>query len=187
MNTEKKIYRIGILVGSARKGSYTRSIAEALRTEMPADIHAQMIPLEQLPLYNQDADANPPQAWVDFRQTIAALDGILIATPEYNRSMPALLKNALDVGSRPYGANVWAGKPAAVIGVSPGRLGAFGAVSQLRQVAAFLDMPLLDQPEMYIGDVAGMLDKEGKVNAAELEAMLRGFVKAYAAWAKKER
>lgn len=152
---------IGILVGSLRADSYNRKAAAAFAALLPADFTPVWLDIADLPLYNEDLDtATPPAAWRDFRAEIAPLAGVMFFTPEYNRSVPGGLKNALDVGSRPYGHNVWAGKPALVVSVSPGGIGGFGANHHLRQALTFLDMPTLQQPEAYIGNVANLLDED---------------------------
>src|SRR5262249_21217554 len=136
----------------------------------------------QLPLYNQDQDADPPEAWKALRQRIRAADAVLFVTPEYNRSVPGVLKNALDVGSRPYGQNAWAGKPVAVISVSPAAIGGFGAILHLRQSLVFLNVPAMPQPEAYIGGAANLFDADGQVAKPETREFLRTFIAAFAAW-----
>ncbi len=175
--------KLGIIVGSLRRESFSRKIAENIAVLLPADVAAEWVSVE-LPMYNQDMDDDgvPPQAWTDFRAAVAGCDAFLFVTPEYNRSIPPLLKNALDVGSRPNGRNVWGGKRGAVVSVSPGALGGFGANHALRQVVVFLDILLLAQPEMYIGGVEKLLDKEGKADErtreylAKFVARLVGFI-----------
>jgi chromate reductase len=135
-----------------------------------------------LALYNEDLDANPPAAWVSFRQRIMAADAVLFVTPEYNRSVPAPLKNALDVGSRPYGQSAWGGKPGAVISVSPGAIGGFGANHHLRQSLVFLNVPAMQQPEAYIGGAADLFDGEGKLKKDGTREFLRKFIQAFESW-----
>ena len=161
----KKSMKIGILVGSLRRESFSRKIAENVVRRLPDSVTTEWISVD-LPMYNQDLDddGTPPQAWIDFRTKVAACDAYLFVTPEYNRSIPAVIKNALDVGSRPYGQSGWGGKKGAVISVSPGAIGGFGANHALRQAVVFLDITLLQQPEMYIGGVAKLLDENGKTN-----------------------
>lgn len=157
--------KIGFIVGSLRTASYNKKVAEKFAELLPADFEAEFIEIGNLPLYNEDLDAenNVPVEWQAFRDQVAPLDGIFFFTPEYNRSVPAALKNALDVGSRPYGASVWGGKPALVVSVSPGGIGGFGANHHLRQSLVFLDMPTLQQPEAYIGGIVNLVDENGVI------------------------
>src|SRR5947208_1897751 len=156
-------YQIAVIVGSLRKESFNRKIATCVTQVAPASLQFTFVEIGNLPFFNQDLEATPPQQWVDFRNQIRGMDGVLFVTPEYNRSVPGVLKNAIDVGSRPYGQSVWDGKPAAVISVSPGALSAFGANHHLRQSFVFLDMPALQQPEAYIGNAAKLFDEQGKM------------------------
>ena len=167
-----KVKKIGIFVGSLRRNSFSRSIAKAVAALAPEGFEFRFIDIGNLPLYNQDYDdeGQTPQPYTLFRNEVAEMDGLLFVTPEYNRSMPAVLKNALDVGSRPYGQSIWNGKPGAVISVSPGGFGGFGANQQLRQPLAFLNVLLLQQPEVYIGNVEALLNERGElVNESKLE------------------
>lgn len=156
---------IGIVVGSLRKGSYTRKIANALAGLFPEDCSVSFVEIGDLPLYNQDYDdeGRVPESYTRFRTAMLDIDAVLFVTPEYNRSVPAVLKNALDVGSRPHGKDIWRGKPAAIVSVSPGAIGAFGANHHLRQSLVFLNMPTVQQPEAYIGYVNSLLDGNGEV------------------------
>src|SRR5499433_3097640 len=156
--------RVAVFVGSLRAASWSRKAAQALIALAPHSLQSEIVEIGQLPLYNQDLDdtGNPPAAWTAFRQQVKAYDAVLFVTPEYNRSVPAPLKNAIDVGSRPYGKSVWDGKPGAVVSVSPGAIGAFGANHHLRQSLVFLNVPCLQQPEAYIGNAAKLLDSNGK-------------------------
>lgn len=174
---------IALIVGSLRKGSYTRMIANALVELAPAPLRFEPVEIGGLPLYDQDLDhGSPPRPWVDFRNRVRGLDAVLFATPEYNRSIPGPLKNAVDVGSRPYGKSVWSGKPCAIISVSPGSVGAFGANHHLRQCLVFLDMPCMQQPEAYIANVTELVDEEGRVKARGTRDFLQAFVTAFADW-----
>ncbi len=167
--------QLGIIIGSLRRESFSRRIAENVARLLPPDVSARYIDID-LPMYNQDLDDGgaPPKAWTDFREAVKECGAYLFVTPEYNRTLPPVIKNALDVGSRPYGKNVWGGKKGAVISVSPGALGGFGANHALRQAVVFLDIIMLQQPEMYIGGVAKLLDKDGRVNEST-EAFLQKF------------
>jgi len=170
----------GILIGSLRKGSFSRSIAQAAIDVAPQHMRARVVEIGDLPIYNEDLDSNPPAAWRRFREEIASVDGILFVTPEYNRSIPGGLKNAIDVGSRPQDASIWKGKTASVISVTPYKLGAFGANHALRQTFVFLDMPALQQPEAYIGNVKDLLDDTGKLRDEGTKAFLVRFMRAFA-------
>lgn len=174
--------KIAVLVGSLRKGSYNRKMANALISLAPAHLQFDMIEIGTLPLYNEDLDNNPPAEWKSFRDQIRNHDGLLFVTPEYNRSIPGVLKNALDVGSRPYGKSVWEGKPAAVISVSPGAIGGFGANQHLRQTFVFLDVPVLQQPEAYIGQANTLFDEQGKLKNPETEKFLQKILTRYDQW-----
>jgi len=176
---------IGIILGSVRKNSFSQSLANYVLTNAPEGIQFKMIDLSNLPLYNQDYDGNSPKEYTEFRSEIQALDGFLFITPEHNRSVPAALKNALDIGSRPYGENVWSGKPGGVISQSPGGIGGFGANHHLRQVLSFLNVPTLAQPEMYLSSVHTLLDEQGVVNQAQTMEYLNGFLGEFAAWVQK--
>lgn len=177
-----------VLVGSLRKGSFTRKVAEALAELAPGTLKLRFVEIGDLPLYDQDAeDAGAPGQWVRFRDEVRGADAVLFATPEYNRSVPGCLKNAIDVGSRPYGASVWDGKPGAVVSVSPGAIGAFGANHHLRQSLVFLNVPVLQQPEAYVGGVAKLLDEQGKLTNEGTREFLGKFMAAFAAWIERNR
>src|SRR5512141_1355728 len=141
--------RVAVFIGSLRTASWSRKVARELIALAPSSLQPEIVEIGQLPLYNQDFDdsGNPPADWLAFRQRVKSYDAVLFVTPEYNRSVPAPLKNAIDVGSRPYGKSVWDGKPAAVVSVSPGAIGAFGANHHLRQSLVFVNMPVMQQPE----------------------------------------
>jgi chromate reductase, NAD(P)H dehydrogenase (quinone) len=181
---------VAVIVGSLRKGSYNRMMAHALAALAPPSLKLEIVEIGALPLYNQDDDTGDiaaPAAWTAFRERIRPVDAVLFVTPEYNRSVPAALKNAIDVGSRPYGKSVWDGKPAAIVSVSPGAIGAFGANHHLRQSLVFLNMPPLQQPEAYIGGAANLFDAEGKLANPGTADFLRKFMEAFAAWIDKVR
>lgn len=184
----KKI-KIGILTGSLRKGSFCGKTARLIPELMPDTFEIIFVDIEKLALFNQDFDdeGNTPPEWTDFRRQIESLDGFLFITPEYNRSMPAVLKNALDIASRPYGMNRWDGKPGAIISVTPGKLGGFGAYHALRQVLGFLNVLLLQQPEMYIGGAGDLFNEKGELVQPATRQFLQGFADAFTAWVLKVR
>jgi chromate reductase len=176
--------RVGVFVGSLRRGSYCKSIAKFVSSLAPNNFKMDMIDLSKLAMYNQDLDddGNPPKEWTEFRTKVKPLDGCLFVTPEYNRSVPAVLKNALDVGSRPYGKNAWDGKAGGIISVSPGSLGAFGANHHLRQPMAFLNILMLQQPEAYIGNVASILNEKGEITSESTRQFLKNYMDAFVKW-----
>ena len=175
--------KIGIIVGSLRKGSFTRSIANELKAQLPEGYEGKFLEIAQLPLFDQDYEAAgaTPESYVNFRKQVEACDAFIFATPEYNRSFPAAIKNALDVASRPYGSSKWNGKPAAVVSVSPGAIGGFGANHHLRQVLTFLNVQPVQQPEAYIGSVMNLLDESGRVKNEDTRALLKSVVNALVA------
>jgi chromate reductase len=173
---------VAVLVGSLRKDSINRKVAHALIELAPSSLKLEIIEIGQLPLYNQDNDANPPEQWTIFRQRVRAAAAVLFVSPEYNRSVPAPLKNAIDVGSRPYGQSVWYGKPGAVVSASPSAIGGFGANHHLRQSLVFLDIPAMQQPEAYIGHADKLFDAAGKLTNDSTRKFLQEFMQAFAAW-----
>jgi chromate reductase len=177
--------RVGVLVGSLRQASWTRKVAKQLVSLAPAELTFEWIEIGDLPHYNQDLEETPPASWLRFRQAIAACDAILFVTPEYNRSLPGVLKNAIDVGSRPAGQSVWKGKPAGVVSVAPRDLGGFGANHHLRQALVFLDMPTLQQPEAYVGRIAERMDEAGNITVEATRDFLQKFMQAFAGWVEK--
>jgi chromate reductase len=155
---------IAVVVGSLRKESLSRRLALALANLAPPSLRLEIVEIGELPHYNQDLETErPPAPWVEFRRRIAASDAVLFVTPEYNRSVPGVLKNAIDVGSRPYGKSAWSGKPGGVISNSPGAIGGFGANHHLRQSLVFLNVPVLQQPEAYIGAVDKAVSSDGTI------------------------
>jgi chromate reductase, NAD(P)H dehydrogenase (quinone) len=176
--------KVAVLVGSLRKDSFSRKTALALAAMASAPLTLELVDIGELNLYNQDLeDASPkPPAWVAFRDRIRAADAVIFVTPEYNRSVPGVLKNALDVGSRPYGQSVWSGKPCAVISVSPGAIGGFGANQHIRQSFVFLDMPAMQQPEAYIGNAASLFDPDGKLINDGTRQLLEKFITRFENW-----
>ena len=174
--------RVAVVVGSLRKDSLNRKMAQALAAIAPPSLSLEIVEIGQLPLYNQDDDGNPPAPSAAFKAKIAGADAVLFVTPEYNRSVPGVLKNAIDVASRPYGKSAWSGKPAGVVTVSPGAIGGFGANHHLRQSLVFLDMPALQQPEAYIGGAGELFDESGGLKKPETKKFLDSFLAAFAAW-----
>jgi len=180
-----KVHNVAVIVGSLAKNSLNRKTAHVLAEVAPAHLKLGIVEIADLPLYNNDLDGTPPAAWVAFREKIAAADAVLFVTPEHNRSVPAALKNALDIGSRPYGKSVWNGKPGAVVTVSPGAQGGFGANHHLRQTLVFLNVPTLAQPEVYIGGASALFDAEGRLTNDGTRKFLQGFAAAFGAWVEK--
>lgn len=176
------IKKIAVLVGSLRKGSFNRKVAHAAIKVAPSSLKLEFIEIGQLPLYNEDADSNPPPSYVAFRQLVKGFDGLLFVTPEYNRSIPGALKNALDVGSRPYGKSIWLHKPAAIISVSIGAIGGFGANHHLRQALVFLDVPTMQQPEAYIGNAADLFDDNGEFKNKKTYEFIEKFMINFERW-----
>src|SRR6202158_3731676 len=181
----KSVYSVAVLVGSLRKDSINRKLAHALAALAPDTLKLQIVEIGDLALYNHDHDGSPPAPWAAFRERILAADAVLFVTPEYNRSVPAALKNALDVGSRPYGKSVWSGKPGAVVSASPGAIGAFGANHHLRQSLVFLNVPAMPQPEAYIGGAAKMFGDTGAIISDETREFVTKFLQAFAQWIEK--
>lgn len=178
-------YPIAVIVGSLRRDSFNRKLADAMAKLAPAEFSFSQIRLDDLPLYNQDDDATPAPSVVRFKSEIAAAKGLLFVTPEYNRSLPGVLKNAIDHGSRPYGQSVWAGKPAGVLGVSVGAIGSALAQQHLRNILAYLDVPTLGQPEAFIQAKDGLFDAAGEIGA-ESRKFLQGWMDRYVTWVKKQ-
>ncbi|WP_343609699.1 NAD(P)H-dependent oxidoreductase [Novosphingobium sp.] len=175
-------HRVAVLVGSLRKESINRKLAHAFIELAPAELKLSIVEIGDLPLYNQDLDETPPAQWVRFREEIAQARAVLFVTPEYNRSVPGVLKNAIDVGSRPYGHSVWNGKPGAVISASPGGIGGFGANHHLRQSLVFLNVPTMQQPEAYLGHAEKLLDADGKPGSEDNRKFLASIIDAFAHW-----
>ncbi len=179
--------KVGVIVGSLRKESWNRKLALALMKLAPTSLNMEIVEIGQLPLYNQDPDdqGEPHKEWTAFRDQMKNFDAVLFVTPEYNRSVPAPLKNAIDVGSRPYGKSIWSGKPAAIISSSPGAIGGFGANQHLRQSFVFLNMPCMQQPEAYISFVDKLFDADSNIAKEDSKKFLSDFMKTYAAWVEK--
>jgi chromate reductase len=185
--TMDKPMNVCVLVGSLRKASLNRMLANALMTLAPASMKLEIIEIGQLPFFNEDLEAAPPAQWTAFRQRVKAADAVLFVTPEYNRSVPPALKNALDVGSRPYGSSVWDRKPGAIVSGSPSAIGAFGANHHLRQSLVFLNVPTMQQPEAYIGHADKLFDEHGKLVNDGTGKFLQTFMQAFANWVERTR
>jgi chromate reductase len=176
-----------VLVGSLRKASLNGLLANALISLAPASMKLEIVEIGQLPFFNEDLEAAPPAQWTAFRQRVKAADAVLFVTPEYNRSVSAALKNALDVGSRPYGSSVWDRKPGAIASCSPSAIGAFGANHHLRQSLVFLNVPTMQQPEAYIGHADKLFDEHGKLVNDGTGKFLQTFMQAFANWVERTR
>jgi chromate reductase, NAD(P)H dehydrogenase (quinone) len=176
-------HNVAVLVGSLRKESINRKVARALALVAPSRLTLELIEHGNLPLYDEDLEETPPVAWKSFREQIRRHDAVLFITPEYNRSVPGGLKNAIDVGSRPPGRSVWSGKPGAIISASTGKVvGGFGANHHLRQSMVFLDMPALQQPELYLAQADKLFDDAGNLADDDVRSQLVKFASAFAAW-----
>ena len=180
---------VGILVGSLRREAFTRKVAASLAKMLAPSLSARPIELSALDMFNQDFDAmgQTPASWTRFRKEVRAVEGIIFVTPEYNRSLPALLKNALDIGSWPFGHNRWAGKPGAIVGVSPGRFGAIAAAQALRQPASFLGIDLMPQPEAFLSVAEGDFDARGVLVGEASRKALEQFAQAFVQWMTRTR
>jgi chromate reductase len=178
-------YQIALLVGSLRRDSFNRHLANALVALAPPELSFQQVRIDDLPLYNQDDDLDPADNVKRLKGEITASQGVLFVTPEYNRSIPGVLKNAIDHASRPYGQSVWAGKPAGVVGASVGAPGTSMAQQHLRNILAYLDMPTLGQPEVFIHVKDGLFDEGGNLANKDSKAFLQGWMDRYVAWVKK--
>ena len=175
-------HTIVTIVGSLRKESFSLKIANALAKLAPASLKLEVTTLGGISFFNQDLEAAPPADWLAFREKIQKSNGVLFVTPEYNRSVPAPLKNAIDVGSRPYGQSAWNAKPGAVVSVSPGAIGAFGANHHLRQSMVFLNVPMMQQPEAYLGGADKLFDAGGKLTNDGTRQFLQKFMQSFADW-----
>ncbi len=179
-------YTVAVLIGSLRKASFNRKMALAAAKLAPPSLELEIVEIGDLALYDEDLEAEAPAAWTTFRTKMKAAQAVLFVTPEYNRSVPGVLKNAIDVGSRPYGQSVFSGKPGAVISVSPGALGGFGANHHLRQSLVFLDVPVMQQPEAYIGGAGSLFDEAGEIANPGTKDFVVKFMAAFAAWVETQ-
>jgi chromate reductase, NAD(P)H dehydrogenase (quinone) len=176
-------YKIAIIVGSLRKDSLNRKVARSICGLRGDNLECSMIEIGDLPLYNQDLDTDPPEQWTRFRQQVGSADGVLFCSPEYNRGIPGVLKNAIDVGSRPYGESVFDKKPAAIVTASPGSIGGFGSNHQIRQSAVFLNMPVMQQPEAYLGHVTDdSFDESGCLREGPLKDLVTKVAESFHDW-----
>jgi chromate reductase len=175
-------YKVILVVGSLRKDSITRKMANALIAAAPKTLQCRIAEIDDLVVFNEDLERDAPTPWTRFRREVRESDAVVFVTPEYNRSVPGGLKNAVDVASRPEGKSAWAGKPAAVVSVTPYKLGAFGANQALRQTFVFLDMPVMQQPEAYIGDAADLFDADGALSNDKTRKFLVDFMAAFDRW-----
>ena len=179
----EKPINVCVLIGSLRKASFSRTLAKAMIPLAPALMKLDIVEIGQLPFYNEDLEtAAAPAPWTAFRLCLKAADAVLFVTPEYNRALPAVLKNALDVGSRPYGSSVWDRKPAAIVSSSPGAIGAFGANHHLRQSLVFLNVPTMQQPEAYLGHADKLFDEHGKLVSDGTRKFLQELMQTFANW-----
>ena len=177
--------KVAVLLGSLRAHSFSRTLVHALGTMLPEPLSFDIVEIGDMPFYNPDLEGpQAPAAWQVFRRRILEADALLFVTPEYNRSVPAVLKNAIDVGSRPYGQSVWQGKPGGVITISPGRLGGFGANHHLRQSLMCLNVVTMATPEAYIADIAACVDENGAFADAGAQALLQNYLQCFANWVR---
>jgi len=174
--------RVTVLVGSIRREAFSRRLATALKLLEPPSLNLEIAEISGLPLYNPDLEAEIPFPWAEFRDTIRGSDAILFVTPEYNRGIPGALKNAIDVGSRPYGKSAWEGKPCGVVSSSTGAIGGFGANHAIRQCCVFLDMPVMPQPELYVGAVDKLVGADGNVQNDKTRQLFEKYLQTFARW-----
>ena len=184
-SSRMKSKKIALLIGSLRKESYNRKMANALVEVAPEGMTFETIDIGELPHYNQDRDDDPFEKWTNFRSQVRRMDGVLFVSPEYNRSVPGVLKNAIDIASRPYGQSVFDQKPGAVMTVSIGAIGGFGANHHLRQMLVFLNVPTMPQPEAYIGEAAKLFDDQGKLINDGTRDFIRKFMNSFSEWIEK--
>jgi len=179
--------KVAVLVGSLRQKSVTRKVARALTRLAPSGLNFSFIEIGDMPHYNEDLESDPPAAFTRFRSAITASDALLFVTPEFNRGMPGVLKNSIDVGSRPWGKSVWVGKPAAVVSQSYGGLAGFGSQHQLRQVLMGVGVASMPHPEAYIGNAGELFDEAGELNNPATAEFLTAFMAAFQTWIAQQR
>jgi chromate reductase len=181
-----KPYDVAVIVGSPRRGSYNRMLAAELMRLAPSSLSCRFVEIAHLPMYDPDLEGEGmPENWSAFRDEVRRADAVLFVTPEYNRSVPGVLKNAIDVGSRPYGQSCWGGKPAAIVSGSLGAIGGFGANHHLRQCMVFLDMYLMQQPEAYLSGIDKMFGENGRITSEQTAAFVEGIPRAFASWTER--
>lgn len=180
-------FKVSVLVGSLRQQSVTRKVARAFVGLAPSNLSCSHVEIGDLPLYNEELEGAAPASWLRFRAEVGAADALLFFTPEFNRGIPGGLKNAIDVGSRPWGKSVWAGKPAGVVSQSYGALGGMAAHHQLRQVLFGVGVAALPSPEAYISNAGTLFDEQGQLNNASTKEFATGFMQAFGAWVAKQR
>ena len=179
-------YNVVVIVGSLRKESYTLKIANALTRLAPDTLKLNVVTLHDISFFNQDLEATPPADWLKFRETLQKSDGVLFVTPEYNRSIPGVLKNAIDVGSRPYGKSSFLSKPTGIVSNSPGPLGGVSAAKHLQNILPGISGPILGQPEIYLNGVGDAFDEKGHLTKESLQKVLQQYIVAYAAFVEKQ-
>lgn len=179
-------HNIVVIAGSLRKESFTLKIANALAKLAPDTLKLNVAPLHDISFFNQDLEANPPADWLAFREKLQKSDGVLFVTPEYNRSIPGVLKNAIDVGSRPYGKSSFLGKPIGIVSNSPGPLGGVNAAKHLQHILPGISGPILGQPEIYLNGVGDAFDDQGHLTKESLQKVLKQYIDAFAAFVEKQ-
>lgn len=179
-------HSIAVIVGSLRKQSFTLKVANALAKLAPATLKLDVITLHEISFFNQDLEAAPPADWMAFREKLQKANGVLFVTPEYNRSIPGVLKNAIDVGSRPYGKSSFLGKPIGIVGNSPGALGAVNAVKHLQNIMPGIAGPIMGQPEIYLNGVGDAFDDKGQLTKEPVQKVLQQYIDAFAAFVEKQ-
>ncbi|MDB5617991.1 NAD(P)H-dependent oxidoreductase [Tardiphaga sp.] len=180
-------YSVAVIVGSLRKQSFSLRIAKALSTLAPASLKLNIVTLEGISFFNQDLEATPPADWLKLRETIQASDAVLFVTPEYNRAISGVLKNAIDVASRPYGKSSFLGKPAGIISSSPGPLGGVAAAMGLKQILPGISGPIMQQPEIYLNGIGDAFDENGAIIKESIRPVLQAYIDAFAAWVEKQK
>ncbi len=178
-------YSVAVIVGSLRKESFSLKIANAFAKLAPPSLKLEVHTLHDLSFFNQDLEATPPADWLKFRETIQKSDAVLFVTPEYNRSVPGVLKNAIDVGSRPYGKSSFLGKPVGIVSNSPGPLGGIAAAMHLKSILPGISGPIMQQPEIYLNGVGDGFDDKGNLTKEALEKVLKAYIDAFAAWVER--